>query len=110
MLPAPRDVTVALGTLAYYVHLRPHPPHGGQFNYAEKAEYWAFMWGTGVMALTGLLLWFENTALQYLPSWTEDVATALHFYEAILATLAILVWHLYWVIFDPDVYPRDWTW
>ena len=110
MLPSPRDVNVALGTLAYYVHLRPHPPHSGQFNYAEKAEYWAFMWGTGVMGLTGLLLWFENTALQYLPNWTEDVATALHFYEAILATLAILVWHFYWVIFDPDVYPMDWTW
>ena len=39
-----------------------------------------------------------------------DVATAIHFYEAVLATLAILVWHLYWVIFDPDVYPMDWTW
>lgn len=110
MLPSPRDASVAIGTLAYYLHLRPHPPHSGQFNYAEKAEYWAFMWGTGVMGVTGLLLWFENTALQYLPSWTEDVATALHFYEAILATLAILVWHFYWVIFDPDVYPMDWTW
>jgi hypothetical protein len=36
--------------------------------------------------------------------------TAVHFYEAILASLAILVWHFYWVIFDPDVYPMDWTW
>ncbi len=110
MLPERRDLDVSLGTLAYYLHLRPHPPHSGRFNYAEKAEYWAFMWGTGVMGVTGFLLWFENTALRYLPSWTEDVATALHFYEAILATLAILVWHLYWVIFDPDVYPMDWTW
>ena len=110
MLPSPRDLNVAIGTLAYYVHLRPHPPHSGQFNYAEKAEYWAFMWGTTVMAATGFLLWFENTTLQYLPSWTADVATALHFYEAILATLAILVWHFYWMIFDPDVYPMDWTW
>jgi hypothetical protein len=39
-----------------------------------------------------------------------DVATAIHFYEAVLATLAIVVWHLYWVIFDPDVYPMDWSW
>ena len=38
------------------------------------------------------------------------MATAIHFYEAVLATLAILVWHLYWVIFDPDVYPMDWSW
>jgi hypothetical protein len=34
----------------------------------------------------------------------------LHFLEAILATLAILIWHFYFVIFDPAVYPMDMTW
>jgi hypothetical protein len=48
--------------------------------------------------------------LRFLPKWTTDIATAIHFYEAILATLAILVWHFYWVIFDPDVYPVDPSW
>ena len=110
MLPGLRDVRVVLGTLKFYFGLADHAPHSGTFNYADKAEYWAFMWGTGVMTVTGFLLWFENTTLTYLPSWVPDVATALHFYEAILATLAILVWHFYWVIFDPDVYPMDWTW
>ena len=31
----------------------------------------------------------------------------MHFYEAVLATLAIVVWHFYSVIFDPDVYPLN---
>jgi hypothetical protein len=62
------------------------------------------------MAVTGFLLWFENLSLRYLPKWVSDVATALHFYEAVLATLAIVVWHLYWVVFDPDVYPMDASW
>jgi len=110
MLPAPRDIGIAVGTFAYYLGWRLHPPQSGRFNYAEKAEYWAFMWGTAVMTATGFLLWFENLTLRYLPSWVPDVATAVHFYEAILATLSILVWHLYWVIFDPEVYPMDWTW
>jgi hypothetical protein len=35
------------------------------------------------------------------------VATSVHFYEAVLATLAIVVWHFYPVIFDPDVYPLN---
>jgi hypothetical protein len=39
-----------------------------------------------------------------------DFAVTVHFYEAVLATLAILVWHLYTVIFDPDVYPMDTAW
>ncbi|MBI3785673.1 MAG: cytochrome c3 family protein [Deltaproteobacteria bacterium] len=110
MLPRPRDVSVVIGTLAYYFGLRSSRPLSGTFNYAEKAEYWAFLWGSALMSFTGFLLWFDNLTLRYLPSWTSDVATALHFYEAILATLAILVWHFYWVIFDPEVYPMDWTW
>ncbi|MFQ6617743.1 MAG: hypothetical protein ACE5QV_03545, partial [Fidelibacterota bacterium] len=39
-----------------------------------------------------------------------DVATAVHYYEAILATLAILVWHFYHVIFKPGIYPMNWSW
>jgi hypothetical protein len=38
------------------------------------------------------------------------VATTVHYYEAILATLAILIWHFYHVIFDPDIYPMNWAW
>ncbi|MBI4461569.1 MAG: cytochrome b/b6 domain-containing protein [Acidobacteria bacterium] len=96
--------------LAYYLGGRPARPHGGKFTYIEKAEYWAFLWGMVVMSVTGFLLWFETLTLRYLPKWAADVATAIHFYEAILATLAILVWHFYWVIFDPDVYPMDTSW
>jgi len=80
------------------------------FGYAEKMEYWAFMWGTVVMAVSGLLLWAQNWSLRRFPTWVLDAATAAHWYEAILATLSILVWHWYLVIFDPDVYPMDLAW
>ncbi len=85
-------------------------PRFGAMSYAEKAEYWAFLWGTVVMAGSGLILWFNNLALTYLPKWMSDAATALHYYEAVLATFAIAIWHLYMVIFDPDVYPMDRSW
>ena len=42
--------------------------------------------------------------------WTWDVVRAIHFYEAILATLTIIVWHFYSVVFNPDVYPMSWAW
>ena len=64
-------------------------------------------WGGVVMILTGALLWANNVALAWLPKSVLDVAVTIHFYEAALATLAILVWHFYSVIFDPDVYPLD---
>jgi Ni,Fe-hydrogenase I cytochrome b subunit len=111
MLPSRHDAKVLSGMLAYYFGMRRTPPHSGTtFNYAEKAEYLAFMWGSVVMIVTGFALWFSNRTLEYLPGWVPNVATAVHFYEAILASLAILVWHFYWVMFDPDVYPVDWTW
>jgi hypothetical protein len=63
-----------------------------------------------VMSLTGLLLWFENFMLRELPAWVPAAATAIHFYEAVLASLAILIWHMYWTVFDPVVYPMDKSW
>jgi cytochrome b subunit of formate dehydrogenase len=94
----------------YNLGLDPERPQRGEFNYAEKIEYWAFIWGMVVMTITGVLLWFENLSLTYLPKMATDVATTIHFYEAVLATLSIMVWHFYWVIFDPDVYPMDVAW
>jgi len=61
------------------------------------------------MACTGILLWAHDLVLKYFSKLVLDVATAVHFYEAILATLAIVIWHFYAVIFDPDVYPLKWT-
>ena len=85
-------------------------PTFGKFSYVEKIEYLAYMWGTAVMVLTGFILWFNNLALRYFPKWVTDAATALHYYEAILATFSILIWHMYTVIFDPEVYPMDRSW
>jgi cytochrome b subunit of formate dehydrogenase len=63
-----------------------------------------------VMTLTGFLLWFNNFTLRHFPKWVSDASTAVHFYEAILATFSILIWHFYMVVFDPDVYPMDLAW
>jgi hypothetical protein len=57
------------------------------------------------MGLTGLMVWFKLGIFSFLSRWAIDIALAVHFYEAVLATLAIIVWHFYHVIFDPDVYP-----
>jgi cytochrome b subunit of formate dehydrogenase len=81
-----------------------------RFNFREKLEYLGLIWGTIVMTVTGLILWFKTEWLQFFPLWSWDVARAIHFYEAILATLTIIVWHFYSVVFNPDVYPMSWAW
>ena len=82
----------------------------GRFNFREKFEYVGLIWGTLVMTVTGFILWFKEAWLTIFPMWTYDAARAIHFYEAILATLTIIVWHFYSVIFNPDVYPMNWAW
>jgi cytochrome b subunit of formate dehydrogenase len=110
LFPDLEDLRGARENLLYHLGLAPRKPAFGRFNYAEKAEYWALVWGMIVMAGTGLMLWAKVLVGNHLPRWWLDIATAIHFYEAVLATLAIVVWHFYQVFFDPDVYPMNWAW
>jgi cytochrome b subunit of formate dehydrogenase len=109
---APRlaDVVDAGRQVAFNLGLRASRPRFGRFTYGEKLEYWAVVWGTVIMAVTGFLMWFQTPVLARLPLWVLDVATVIHYYEAWLATLAIIIWHLYSVVFRTDVYPMNWTW
>lgn len=111
MVPDLRDAREAVQTVGFNLGQAKQLPQYRRFNYAEKAEYWALVWGTAVMAVTGVALWLNDWILAHLPHPASILAisTAIHFYEAILATLAILIWHFYAVIFDPDVYPVKWT-
>lgn len=110
LLPRLRDIKDFFALLLYNLGRRKERPKFARYNYIEKAEYWALIWGSAVMIVTGLVLMFENISLQFMPKWLIDVMLFVHFYEALLASLAILVWHFYWVIFDPDVYPMNWSW
>jgi len=110
MFPTLDDVRAAWQNVAYYLGLTSTKPEFPRFNYAEKAEYWALVWGMIVMAVTGVMLWAKVLVGNHMARWWLDVATAIHFYEAVLATLAIVVWHFYQVFFDPDVYPMNWAW
>jgi len=110
MIPTMKDAYDMIDVFRYNLGLTKQEPKFAKFNYAEKMEYWAFMWGTVVMGLSGFLLWFNNFTLRHFPKWVTDAATAVHWYEALLATFSILLWHFYLVIFDPMVYPMDTAW
>ena len=110
MFVRPKDFKDVIGNFRYYLGLSRVKPKIARFGYPEKAEYWAVVWGTILMGLTGLMIWFKLGVFAFLPRWTIDIALAIHFYEAVLATLAIIVWHFFFVMYHPDEYPMNLTW
>ena len=110
LMPKTKDLTEAAQTLAYNVGLRSERPVLGSHSYIEKVEYWAVVWGAAIMIATGLLLWLSTWEMRWAPKWILDLATSIHFYEAVLAAAAVLIWHIYYVVFDPEVYPMDPAW
>src|SRR5689334_20103024 len=97
MLPALQDVKDGLQAFLYNIGFAKHRPQMGRFTFEEKAEYWAFAFGTVVMITTGFFMWNPIATTQFLPGQIIPAGKAAHGAEAILAVLAILVWHFYGV-------------
>jgi cytochrome b subunit of formate dehydrogenase len=98
MLPVVQDVTNAWYALLFYIGRRKDPPQQGRYSFEEKVEYWAVVWGTVVMAVTGFMLWNPIATTQILPGQFIPAAKVVHGLEAVLAVLSILIWHMYHVI------------
>lgn len=112
MIGRKRDLLDIEANALFFLGRRHEEPRFGRFTYMEKCEYWALMWGTAIMTVTGLMLWFDNYFVQvwHLPKGVLDVVLVIHYYEAWLAFLAILVWHIYGTVFNPTVYPMNPAW
>jgi cytochrome b subunit of formate dehydrogenase len=110
IFPSKHDFAQFFQMTSYNLGIRKEAPKFARFSYVEKAEYWALVWGTAIMAITGFFLWFENVAVKWFPKGFLDVMLVIHYYEAWLATLAILIWHMYSTVFSPSVYPMNPSW
>ena len=97
MLPALQDVKDGVQALLYNIGIGKKFPQMGRFTFEEKLEYWAFVWGAIVMGLTGFLMWNPITAAKIFPGDWIPAAKAAHGGEAVLAVLAIILWHMYGV-------------
>ena len=106
----PQDVRDVLRNLAYAVCLSNDKPKFGRYSYKEKLEFWGLIWGSLLMIITGYCMWYADLFMHYWPKVALDVVALIHFYEAWLAVGTIVIWHLYYMIFDPETYPMNWSW
>lgn len=110
LLPRPKDVLDLFRNVSYFLGRSRKGARFGRFSYVEKFDYWAVYWGMVVMIGSGAMLWFQDFALRLVPKYALDMAHEAHSDEALLATLAIIVWHFYNVHFNPENFPISWTW
>lgn len=97
MIPWINDLQHVIHDVKYYLGFKKHKAYYGRYSYAEKMEYLALIWGTIVMGLTGFMMWNPISTLRFLPGEAIPAAKAAHGGEAVLAVLAIIIWHFYHV-------------
>jgi len=110
LLPGLQDAKDIVHNIRHFLGKHPDKPRFGRFSYIEKFDYWAVYWGCIIMIGSGLFLWFENQVMRFLPKYVTDIAHEMHSDEALLATLAIVIWHFYNVHFNPDRFPGTLLW
>jgi cytochrome b subunit of formate dehydrogenase len=110
LLPRKQDLLDYIQQIKYYLGKTDEKARFGRFSYIEKFDYWAVYWGMVIMISSGSLLWFEGIALRVLPKFVLDIAKEAHSDEALLATLAIIIWHFYNVHLNPHKFPMSKTW
>ncbi|HET9588729.1 MAG TPA: cytochrome b/b6 domain-containing protein [Anaerolineales bacterium] len=97
MLPSLQDMKDAWQAFMYNIGRAKSYPQMGRYTFEEKMEYWAFVWGTIIMGVTGFMMWNPITTIRFLPGEVIPAAKAAHGGEALLAVLAIIIWHMYGV-------------
>ncbi len=116
LIMRPQDAKDAFRQILYFLGFKKERPLYGRFSYVEKFDYWAVYWGMVVMLGSGYILWSyvpDSTIgglLPKLPKSVFDISREAHSDEALLATLAIVVWHFYNVHFNPKRFPGSLTW
>lgn len=104
MMPGVKDVTDGIQAITYNLGITKEPPKMGRYNFSEKVEYLAMIWGLVLMGLTGLMMWNPIFTTKILPGQFIPAAKVAHGWEAVLAVLAIILWHFY------HVHIRSWNW
>ena len=110
MAPRWQDAKDFVHFVKYQLGRVSEPPPFGKFDPFEKIEYFAVVWGSAVMVVTGFMLWFFEDTLRIFPLWVYQLVLMIHGYEALLAFLAIILWHLYNVHLKPGHFPMSRVW
>lgn len=107
MMVSMKDFTDVVDTVKYSFGLSDRKPEFGRYDYRQKFEYIGVLFGSLIIVGSGYFIMFPIVMTRFLPGEFVAAAVAFHGNEAMLAVLTIVIWHLYDVIFKPDIFPAD---
>jgi formate dehydrogenase gamma subunit len=107
MFPRARDFGDALRQVAHLAGMKVEEPKFGRYDFRHKMEYWSLIWGMLLMGVTGLILLFPMVTTGFLPGAVVAASRVAHSYEALLAFLAIVLWHFYNAHLSAESFPMD---
>jgi cytochrome b subunit of formate dehydrogenase len=106
MLPRVQDLQDLWANIRWFLFLAPRPRFD-RWTYWEKFDFWAATWGLFVIGLSGLMLWFPETATLFVPGWMLNAAVIVHGIEALLDIAFIFTVHVFHANLRPDKFPID---
>ena len=105
-LPNWDDVRDVTNHVRWFVGRGPKPSFD-RFTYWEKFDYFAELWGSAFIGLSGLVMWFPVQVSRWLPGWVINLAQIIHSQEALLAAGFILTFHFFNSHFRLEKFPLD---
>jgi cytochrome b subunit of formate dehydrogenase len=109
MVPGAKDFRDVVTTLRYYLRISDVRAQFDRFDYKEKFEYWGILFGGLIMITTGFALLYPIEATRFLPGQIIPAAKVAHGNEGLMAFLVVILWHIYNVVFAPEVFPGSKT-
>jgi len=109
IVPTRKDFSDAVIMMRYYLRLSDEQARFDRYDYRQKFEYWGLVLGSGLMIVTGFMLYFPVLTTRFLPGEIIPAAQMAHSNEGLLAFLVVITWHIYNAHFSPDVFPFDVT-
>jgi formate dehydrogenase subunit gamma len=109
MVPGAKDFRDVVTTLRYYLRISETRAQFDRFDYKEKFEYWGIVFGGIIMITTGFALLYPIEATRFLPGQIIPAAKVAHGSEGLMAFLVVILWHIYNVVFAPEVFPGSKT-
>lgn len=110
IVPRRKDFSDFAQMLRFFFRKSEERPKFGRYTYYQKFDYWAVVFGCALLIPTGIVLWFKSGAASLLPASYIAAARAIHSGEAVLAILAIFIFHFYNSHYNPDDFPISWAW